>query len=66
MIRVNDKWDLAWQPGMTIADVLAARQFTHRHIVVSLNGVLIPPEQYLTQTLSDGDRVTVVHVIGGG
>jgi sulfur carrier protein len=66
MIRVNDKWDLAWRPGMTISDVLAARRFTHQHIVVSLNGVLVPPQEHSTRTVCDGDRVTVVHIIGGG
>ena len=66
MIRVNDKWDLPWQPGMTVDDVLDARQFTHRHVVVSINGILVPPDEYATHLVRDGDRVRVIHVIGGG
>jgi len=66
MIRVNDKWNLDWQPGMTIQDVLNAREFTHHHIVVSINGVLVPPEDYAVHPVTDGDLVRVVHVIGGG
>ena len=41
MIRVNDKWDITWQNGMTVQDVLEACEFTHHHIVVSINGVLV-------------------------
>ena len=66
MIRINDKWDLEWWPGMAVEDVLIARGFTHHHIVVSINGVLIPPEDYGTQPVADGDQVRVVHIIGGG
>jgi sulfur carrier protein len=66
MIRVNNKWDIPWQEGMTITSVLAACQFTHRHIVVSVNGIVVPPDQHATWTVSDGDRVQVIHIIGGG
>jgi sulfur carrier protein len=66
MIRVNDKWDIQWQGGMTVKDVLEACEFTHHHIVVSINGVLVPPDGYATQPVADGDQVRVVHVIGGG
>lgn len=66
MIRINNNWDLDWQPGMTVQDVLDARSFTHHYIVVSLNDVLVPPEDYAIQPVADGDQVRVVHVIGGG
>jgi sulfur carrier protein len=66
MIRVNDKWDVNWRMGMTVEDVLAARRFTHRQIIVSLNGTLVPPEDYATTPVADGDQVRVLHVIGGG
>ena len=66
MIRVNDKWDIAWRQGMTIQDVLESRGFSHHHLVVSVNGKLVPPGEYAQQPLADGDQVRVVHVIGGG
>jgi sulfur carrier protein len=66
MIRVNDKWDVPWQDGMTVDDVLRACQFTHRHLVVSIDGHLVPPGDYDTRLVADGDKVKVVHVIGGG
>ncbi len=66
MIRVNDKWDVPWQPGMTIQDVLAAREFTYHQIVVSVNGTMVPPGEYATHPVADGDEVRVIHIIGGG
>ncbi len=66
MIRVNDKWEVAWQPGMTIHDLLAALQFTHQHIVISVNDILVPAEECGRRQLDDGDQVRVIHIIGGG
>ena len=66
MIRVNDKWELAWRQAMTVQDVLQACDFTHHHIVVSIDNILVPPAEYSARTVVDGDQVRVVHVIGGG
>jgi len=66
MIHVNDKWDLAWQPGMAITDVLRACGFSYPHVVVSLNNALVPPTEYATQPVADGDEVKVIHIIAGG
>jgi len=66
MIRVNDKWEVPWQAGMTVQDVLAACQFTHHYVAISVNGRLLPPGEYAAQPVSDGDEVKVVHIIGGG
>ncbi|MGC9334197.1 MAG: sulfur carrier protein ThiS [Anaerolineae bacterium] len=66
MIRVNDKWDIPWQEGMAVDDVLVACRFTHHQIVVSVNGTLVPRDQHADWPVADGDRVQVIHIIGGG
>jgi len=66
MIRVNDKWDVAWQSGFTVNDVLVSCGFTLRTIVVTINGHLVPPDDYAARQVDDGDQVRVVHIIGGG
>jgi sulfur carrier protein len=66
MIRVNDKWDMPWQAGMTVDSVLLACGFTYRPIVVSINGILVPPEDYTTHQVADGDEIQAIHVIAGG
>jgi sulfur carrier protein len=66
MIDVNEKWEIPWHAGMTVGDVLVACKFTHQQIVVSVNSMLVPPDAYDTRTVADGDKVRVIHVIGGG
>jgi sulfur carrier protein len=66
MIRVNDKWDIPWRAGFTVSDLLEACGFTHHQIVVSINGRLMPPGDYTSQPVADGDQVRVIHIIGGG
>ena len=66
MIRVNNKWDIPWQQAMTVKNVLESCGFSHHHLVVSVNGRLVPPDVYAKQPVADGDQVRVVHVIGGG
>ena len=66
MIRVNDKWDIPWRQGMRIEDLLESCGFSHHHLVVSVNGKLVPPGEYTSHPVADGDRVRVVHIIGGG
>jgi sulfur carrier protein len=66
MIRVNDKWDIPWREGMTMGDVLKACDFTHHYVVVTINGMVVPPEQHASHALADGDQVQVIHIIGGG
>jgi thiamine biosynthesis protein ThiS len=66
MIRVNDQWDIPWQPGMTVDDVLVACKFTHHYVAVSVNSQLVPPQEYATWPVADDDQVQVIHIIGGG
>jgi len=66
MIRVNDKWDIPWRAGLTVQDVLAACNFTYHYVAVSVNGQLVPPAEYSTRPVADGDQVQVIHIIAGG
>lgn len=66
MVRVNDKWDIPWQQGMTIRVLLDLCGFSHSHLVVSVGGELVPPDEYENRQVPDGAEVRVVHVIGGG
>jgi sulfur carrier protein len=66
MIRVNDKWEVPWREGMTLTDVMAACGFTHRHVVVSINGRTVPATQLEDHAVADGDQVQVIHIVGGG
>jgi len=66
MIRVNDKLEIEWKPGMTVRDLLVACQFTFPLINVMVNGRLVPKEEYDSFQLDDGADVRVIHLITGG
>jgi Sulfur transfer protein involved in thiamine biosynthesis len=66
MIRVNGD-ELAWHEGMTVQDVLDAKNFTFRLISVWIDGVAVPKrEAYPTTPVPDGSDVQVIHMISGG
>ena len=66
MITVNgDKLD--WRTGMTVQDVLDAKNYTFRMISVWIDGK--PVEQrdaYATTPVPDESTVQVIHNISGG
>jgi thiamine biosynthesis protein ThiS len=66
MIRVNDKFDVEWQEGMTVDSLLEILNFTFPMIVVSVNGKVVPRNEYETTRIEDNDEVKVIHLIAGG
>jgi sulfur carrier protein len=66
MIRVNNKFDVEWQEGMTVNSILEVLKFTFPMIVVSVNGKVIPRSEYGTTTIEDNDQVRVIHLVAGG
>jgi sulfur carrier protein len=52
--------------GQSVADFLAARGLQDRLVVVELNGEILARAAFTETMLNDGDRVEVVHFVGGG
>ena len=65
MIRVNDD-PLDWHAGMTVADVLTARNFKFPMLIISIDGTFVAKADYRTTVIPDGADVKVVHLISGG
>ncbi len=65
MIRVNDD-PLDWRAGMTVADVLKARNFKFPMLIITIDGTFVAKADYATTTVADGADVKVVHLISGG
>jgi len=65
MIKVNTE-DYPWHPGLTARALLDEKQFTFRHIIVRVNGVFVPEDDYEKQVIQDGDDVLVLHLMAGG
>ncbi|MFO8140712.1 MAG: sulfur carrier protein ThiS [Marinobacter sp.] len=52
--------------GATIAALIERLTLTGKRLAVEVNEDIVPRSQHPEFTLSEGDRVEVVHAIGGG
>ncbi|MDO6564731.1 sulfur carrier protein ThiS [Amphritea sp. 1_MG-2023] len=65
LIQVNgDNLDV--QEGACVADLIEQLQLGERRVAVELNLEIVPRSRHAETALSEGDRVEVVHAIGGG
>jgi thiamine biosynthesis protein ThiS len=65
MIQVNRE-PLKWREGMTVRDVLKARNYVFKMLVVRINGTVIPKRDFDKALIPDGAQVDVIHLISGG
>jgi thiamine biosynthesis protein ThiS len=66
MIRVNNQYEVEWQAGMTVQDLLEALKFSFRMIVVKVNGQVVLRPDFSSTPVPDGAEVQAIHLIGGG
>lgn len=52
--------------GASVADLIERLELTGRRVAVERNLDIVPRSQYASTALADGDRLEVVHAIGGG
>lgn len=50
----------------TIAALLDAEGLGQRRVAVEVNGEIVPRGRHPQHALRDGDRVEIVHALGGG
>jgi sulfur carrier protein len=65
MIHVNGR-EFQWEEGMTVTEMLKRKTYTYHKIVVKINDVVIPNEQFETTVIHDGDDVKAIHLLAGG
>ena len=53
-------------PATTIGSLLEAEGLAQRRVAVEVNGAIVPRGQHGRHTLLDGDKVEIVHALGGG
>ena len=56
----------ALDPGTTLADLVASLDLGGRRMAVEVNEEVIPRSEHADRALADGDRVEIVHAVGGG
>lgn len=54
------------EAGATVRALLASIGMGDTLVAVERNGVIVPRAQHATTTLAEGDRLEVVHFVGGG
>ena len=52
--------------GATVRDFLAGKRMTDAMAIVERNGEIVPRGEYGDTPLQAGDRLEVVHAVGGG
>ena len=52
--------------GTTIAGLLQAEGLAGRRVAVEVNGTIVARGRHQTHALDAGDRVEIVHALGGG
>ncbi|MFT3761152.1 MAG: sulfur carrier protein ThiS [Pseudoxanthomonas sp.] len=52
--------------GGTVADLLRIENLAQRRVAVEVNGEIVPRSLHMTRELRAGDRVEIVHALGGG
>jgi len=64
-ITVNGKEE-AVAPGLTVADLLVARGITTTLVAVERNGRILRKTEFPDTALAAGDKLEIVHFVGGG
>lgn len=52
--------------GVTAAELIAQLELTGRRVAMEVNREIVPRGRYAEHRLRPGDRVEIVHAIGGG
>lgn len=50
----------------TVQDLLIREHLAERRVAVEVNGAIVPRSAHATHALVAGDRVEIVHALGGG
>ncbi|QDE38247.1 sulfur carrier protein ThiS [Luteibacter pinisoli] len=53
-------------PGSSISSLLEAAGYAGKRVAVEVNLDIVPRSAHATHLLAEGDKVEIVHAIGGG
>ena len=54
------------QEGLSLSDLIAQLNMKAERVAVERNGVIVPRNDWPQTTLQSGDRLEIVHFVGGG
>jgi len=53
-------------PGTTLGQLLETEGLAQRRVAAEINGEIVPRSTHASHALHEGDRVEIVHALGGG
>ena len=65
MISINGE-NVEYEGSLTVFDMLKNRGFVFPLLIVRINGKLVNRSSYEKTTISDEDRIDVIHMMSGG
>jgi thiamine biosynthesis protein ThiS len=65
VLTVNGE-DREFPEPLTLTGLLEQLSLASTRVAVERNGVIVPREQFAGLSLEEGDRLEVVHFVGGG
>jgi thiamine biosynthesis protein ThiS len=65
-IILNNKVEEFAGDQFTVGELLQAKNFTFKMLVIKVNGHLVKKSEHNTAVVKDGDDVMVLHLISGG
>jgi len=65
-ITLNNRNEEIQKESLSIQELLEVKNFTFTNLVIKVNGKLIKKDAYHTQSVIEGDKVDVIHMISGG
>ncbi|GIX37050.1 MAG: sulfur carrier protein ThiS [Silanimonas sp.] len=54
------------EAGLSLAGLLERFGLTQRRVAIEVNGEIVPRSLHAGHVLREGDRIEVVHALGGG
>jgi len=65
-VQINVNGEPATISAMSVLRYLESLSIDPQRVAVELNLVILPKAEYGTSLLCDGDRLEIVHFVGGG
>lgn len=65
-INLNQREETFDGEQLTVNELLAAKNFTFKMLVIKVNDQLVKKEDYEVTVIRDQDKVSVLHLISGG
>ena len=65
MIQVNGQ-STALEPGTSVETLLQSRGLDPARVAVERNGAIVRRADFAQTPLADGDKIEIVHFVGGG